>query len=286
MARELSGIFDYYFEGEWIFRLGHARFLKARAPLSQHIHHHMVEFVYMVRGTQNYQASGKTYVVHQGEVFFSLPDELHDTGASPEEKSEIFFLIVNLELCKKMSVFCTVEEYLGLQKYTVRQEERIFRAPEALPGAFLRLLRCFASKDQYFDTRVRNSFSEVLLALAQPCKPKVHVPGQVIQKSLSYIREHPEENISIAGLCEMEHLSASTYYKYFMQEFGVSPAEYILRQKIEKSKELLRQTDLSITEIAYHYKFSSGQYFATVFKRFCNMTPTQYRENAKKEGAG
>lgn len=285
MARELSGSFDYYFQGEWIFRLGHARFLKARAPLAQHIHPHMVEFVYLARGTQNYQASGKNYTVKQGEVFFSLPDELHDTGASPEEKGEIFFLIVDLELCKKMSVFCTEEEYPELQKYTVEQEERVFRAPEALPGAFVRLLRCFASKDQHFDTRVRNALSEVLLALSQPCKTEVHVPGNVIQKSLNYIREHPEETISIADLCEMEHQSVSTYYKYFMQEFGVSPAEYILRQKIEKSKELLCQTDLSITEIAYRYKFSSSQYFATVFKRFCNMTPTQYREIVKKEGA-
>lgn len=286
MARELSGSFDYYFQGEWIFRLGHARFLKARAPLAQHIHPHMVEFVYLARGTQNYQASGKKYTVKQGEVFFSLPDELHDTGASPEEKSEIFFLAVNLELSKKLPVFCTAEEYLGLQKYTVEQEERVFQAPEALQGAFVRLLRCFASKDQHFDTRVRNALSEVLLALSKPCKTEVQVPGHVIQKSLTYIREHPEETISIAALCEMEHMSASTYYKYFMQEFGVSPAEYILRQKIEKSKEVLGQTDMSVTEIAYHYKFSSSQYFATVFKRFCNMTPTQYREFAKREGAG
>ena len=53
---------------------------------------------------------GKKYTVKQGEVFFSLPDELHDTGALPEEKSEIFFLIVNLELSKKLPVFCTEEE--------------------------------------------------------------------------------------------------------------------------------------------------------------------------------
>ena len=285
MARELTGSFDYYFQGEWLFRLGHARFLKARAPLSQHIHPHMVEFVYLARGTQNYQASGKTYTVHQGEVFFSLPDELHDTGSLPEEKSEIFFLIVDPEVAKKLPVFCTEEEYLGLQKYTVEQEERVFQAPEALPGALVRLLRCFAFKDQHFDTRVRNALSEALLALSQPCKTEAPVPGQMIQKSLTYIWEHPEDAVKIADLCEMENMSASTYYKYFMQEFGVSPAEYILRQKIEKSKEMLQKTDRSVTEIAYQYKFSSGQYFATVFKRFCNMTPTQYRENVKREGA-
>lgn len=286
MARELTGSFDYYFQGEMLFRLGHARFLKARAPLSQHIHPHMIEFVYLARGTQNYQASGKTYTVHQGEVFYSLPDELHDTGSLPEEKSEIFFLIVDPEVIKKLSVFCTEEEYLGLKKYTVEQEKRVFQAPEELPGALVRLLRCFAFKDQHFDTRVRNVLSEVLLALCQPCKSQELIPGQMIQKSLAYIREHPEEAVKITDLCEMENMSASTYYKYFMQEFGVSPAEYILRQKIEKSKEMLQRTDLSVTEIAYQYKFSSSQYFATVFKRFCNMTPTEYREKAKKEGAG
>lgn len=47
-------------------------------------------------------------------------------------------------------------------------------------------------------------------------------------------------------------------------------------------EELLAATDMSVTEIAFRYGFSSSQYFATVFKRLCCSTPTQYRRMMKK----
>ena len=56
---------------------------------------------------------------------------------------------------------------------------------------------------------------------------------------------------------------------------------YILKKKIEKARSLLLETKLSITAIAFQCGFSSSQYFATAFKRFCRMTPSQFRESMK-----
>ena len=89
--------------------------------------------------------------------------------------------------------------------------------------------------------------------------------------------------IYVKELPLLDHMSLATYHKYFLKTMGLPPAEYIQKKKIEKARELLADTDLSVTEIAYRYGFSSGQYFATVFKRFCCVTPTQFRKNIRKE---
>ena len=68
----------------------------------------------------------------------------------------------------------------------------------------------------------------------------------------------------------------------FVQITGSSCEEDILRTKPEKARELLAATDMSVTEIAFRYGFSSSQYFATVFKRLCCSTPTRYRRMMKK----
>lgn len=60
-----------------------------------------------------------------------------------------------------------------------------------------------------------------------------------------------------------------------------SPVRTLSRIRIERAKHLLRETNLSITEIAGQCGFSSSQRFATVFKKFSDMSPRHYRASAK-----
>lgn len=58
--------------------------------------------------------------------------------------------------------------------------------------------------------------------------------------------------------------------------------EYVNKLRIEKSMELLRNTEMSITEIAERMGFSSSRYFSTAFKKYTGITPTQFKESAGK----
>jgi len=281
MAKESRKIYDYYYKGQWVFRIGYVQYLKAHAPLSLHQHPHMTEFVYLERGTQKYQASGRNYTVNQGEVFFTIPDELHDTGAAPEERSSLYYLIIDLSLAPVLHLFTDSGEYDALKTFYTEQNNRILKASASFPETLKQLLKSFAIQDGHYDTRVKNALSNVLLALITPQDTIQSSPTQTIQRSLNYIQEHLEEVIRVSDLPGLEHTSLSTYNKNFIKAMGQPPGEYILQKKIEKTKELLLHTDLSVTEIAYKYGFSSGQYYATVFKRFTNTTPSQFRQNIK-----
>ena len=60
---------------------------------------------------------------------------------------------------------------------------------------------------------------------------------------------------------------------------GISPHQYILKCKIERAKELLKNPLLSIADISYSLSFSSQSHFTTVFRRFTGITPNTYRQN-------
>ena len=57
----------------------------------------------------------------------------------------------------------------------------------------------------------------------------------------------------------------------------MGPNNYINKFRMERAAEMLRQTELSMTEIAERTGFSSSRYFSTTFKKYMGVTPTQYK---------
>ncbi len=277
MEKERRIVHKYYYKQQLFFSIGYVQYLAAFRPLAVHDHKQMTEFVYMERGSQTYRTDTKDYLVKQGEVFFTHPGEPHGTGAFPEEVSSLYYLIIDLSLLSKLNLFTDPEEYVQIQDYFSRINSRIFKASADLPLSLRQLVKCFDTADNHFDTRIRNALSQVLLDLSIPFTKCASPPAEAIGHSLSYIQEHLTEVIRVSDLPPLDHLSLPVYNKLFVQAMGLPPGEYIQKQKIEKTKELLTGTDLSITEIAHQYGFSSSQYFSTVFKRFCYVTPSQYR---------
>ena len=282
MHREQRQVYDYYYRQEFLFRIGYVHFLEAGAPMFPHDHGNMTEFVYMERGSQNYSIKEQNFIVNPGEVFFTRSYETHCTGDSPEEVSVLYYLIVDLSRLSEMSLFVYPEEYTRVSEWLLGQNSHIFKASASLPKALEHLLKCFSIEGElHFDTHVRNALSHVLIALSTPVVSESEKMLGSITHSLSYIQEHLNEPIYVSDLPALDGMSLSAYHKYFLQATGTPPGEYILKKKIEMTKTLLSDTDLTITEIAFHCGFSSSQYFATVFKRFCCMTPSQYRDSMK-----
>ena len=61
---------------------------------------------------------------------------------------------------------------------------------------------------------------------------------------------------------------------------GMGPSNYINKLRMECAAEMLRKTELSMTEIAERTGFSSSRYFSTTFKKYMGVTPTQYKSDS------
>ena len=93
-----------------------------------------------------------------------------------------------------------------------------------------------------------------------------------------FIWEHLGSNLSLEDLAEQAGLSASHFCSSFKRAAGISPHQYLLRARIERSKELLRSTPRSITDVALVTGFSSASHFAAAFKKATALTPVQYQK--------
>ncbi|WP_318010941.1 helix-turn-helix transcriptional regulator [Clostridium estertheticum] len=101
--------------------------------------------------------------------------------------------------------------------------------------------------------------------------------GGKLLNALKGIQKNIFNVIMISDLADIMHLSESYFAKLFKEKTGISPHEYILRNKIEISKDLILKNDYSVTYIAHMFGFSSSQYFSTVFKRFTGISPNIFR---------
>ncbi len=93
-----------------------------------------------------------------------------------------------------------------------------------------------------------------------------------------YLDEHYASKITLERLCETLYCSRATITSAFRAAHGCSIGEYLVKVRVSKAKELLRETTLPFDDVANLCGFSDRGYFAKVFKRHCGVTPGEYRE--------
>ncbi len=97
----------------------------------------------------------------------------------------------------------------------------------------------------------------------------------------NYIHSHLNEELSLRELAKLAQLSPYHFGRLFKQSTGLSPHQFVMRQRIAKGRELLAEEYLSIAEIGDQLGFASQSHFTTVFRNLAGTTPSRYRQ--KKE---
>ena len=97
-----------------------------------------------------------------------------------------------------------------------------------------------------------------------------------------YIDMHFKDALTLEHLAEVAHMNKFYLSHSFKREYGISPINYMISRRIEESKYLLAETDLSLSQIAQLLGFSSLSYFSQVFHRTQSISPREYRQSLKK----
>ncbi|MDO4157076.1 MAG: AraC family transcriptional regulator [Oscillospiraceae bacterium] len=94
---------------------------------------------------------------------------------------------------------------------------------------------------------------------------------------INYIQQNIKRKLSIPEIANYLHLHPSYLSKLFQEQMGCSIHTYIIMQKIEEAKNLLKFTDYPCRAIASSLSFSSQSHFIQLFQKYTNITPKQYR---------
>ncbi len=105
-------------------------------------------------------------------------------------------------------------------------------------------------------------------------------PTQLTIAVANYIQRHLSEPVRAEDIAKELYMSRPYLSKKFKEETGETLTDFILKEKTEEAKRLLRYSDKSLTAIGSYLGFSSLGHFSQVFKRYTGRTPTEYREKA------
>jgi len=104
---------------------------------------------------------------------------------------------------------------------------------------------------------------------------------ELIEKAISYIQNHYQQDICIDEVCEFVALSVSHFCALFKQVTGSTFLEYVTRCRIEKAKYLLLHTEVKVYQLSPLVGYQDSKYFTQVFKKMTGMTPSEFRGNAE-----
>ena len=103
------------------------------------------------------------------------------------------------------------------------------------------------------------------------------LPPRQLQQVLDYIDAHLDRDLRLADLAVLLDMSQFHFSRLFKQSLSVSPHQYLIQQRLERAKQLLKQTDQSILEIALDCGFNSHSHLSRQFRQVTGMTPKAFR---------
>ena len=101
-----------------------------------------------------------------------------------------------------------------------------------------------------------------------------------IQKCCDYIHFHLGDKITVSELARLVGHADNYLIRKFKEETGLSISQYIIKAKMEKAKELLRDSNDTVQDISMQLGFATQSHFGEQFKKHTSMTPVQWRSGA------
>lgn len=244
-----------------------------------HTHNHL-ELFYIIGGQGQFLIDDQLYPVNANNLVVINPNVTHTEVSLNAQPLEYIVLgIEGIELK-------TGENVNG--QYSILD---YFESVE-ISGCLRNILWEMEQKNTGYED-ICQAYMEILIIrlmrntdLAIPAEPQVTTTNRQCANIRRYIDVHFKEPLTLEQLAEEGHMNKYYLSHAFKREYGISPINYMISKRIDESKYLLAETDLSMSQIAQLLGFSSLSYFSQVFRKTQAVSPMEYRQSARIIDAG
>ena len=234
--------------------------------------HSYWELTYVDKGELLTTIDGVSYHLKQGDLIFYAPMQFHTQ--STFEKISSSYLTINFKMnFNHADLLCNKIFSLKRDSYFI-----VTKLIEELSNDNLYsndLSLCYLKQLIIQMLRLDNSYFH--------SKPTTHMQqtyeNELLNDILLYIDNNIYEKISVSTLCEHFCISTSMLHSLFRKNMNNTAKNYINELKLSKSKELIRNSTHTLSEISEMLGFSSIHYFSKKFKLYFNISPTEYSKS-------
>jgi len=181
---------------------------------------------------------------------------------------------MSIELLKKLHTNFTKSFYCALGNHQVNAEQ-VFN------GSYT--YEQYLAAYHHYQT-LMEAIDYILSFMEQLNESKMEPESDQIEKVILYIRSNLDKNITRSEVASHVFINPEYLSRLFKKRTGYMLKDFILHEKMEYAKFLLKTTDLSISIIASKVGYSNFSHFSKAFRRAEDTTPQDYRQNHKKEG--
>ena len=240
-----------------------------------HTHNHM-ELFYILGGKGQFSIQDQLYPVNANNLVIINPNVTHTEVSLNAQPLEYIVLgIDGIELqtsANSNGQFNILNEFESVD----------------ISGCLRNIIREMELKNTGYED-ICQAYMEILIirlmrntALDIPSEPHSVAANRQCAAVRRYIDLHFKESLTLEQLAEEGHMNKFYLSHAFKREYGISPINYMISRRIEESKYLLAETDLSMSQIAQLLGFSSLSYFSQAFRRTQSISPKEYRQSQKR----
>ncbi len=216
---------------------------------------------FVLSGTGTYVVKGKEYHPTAGQIFCFAPFE--PVYYTADEKDPWSYIWINFMIN-------------GTVPY------RFHRSVEDAP--FLRPIFEAIKNYSYHDTNGQGFTTDCLNKIAEQLATEHSNSSSLIGKAIRYIQNHyTNENLSITEIADKIGTNRYTLAEIFSIEKGITPIEYLVRFRLEKACEYMKQQGLSPSVAAYSVGYKNYTQFGRIFKKYYGVSPKAYQKQDLEE---
>lgn len=257
--------------------------------------HNEMEICYVRGGKAVYKIASNEYTVEKGDFVFVNPNVIH--AVLPSYESEQLFITVHLFEDSFISggVGTAIDiKYIAPVVNNTNIEIVIIKADDKRAVEIGKLMEENAvlklKKPDFWEFDLKTNAFKIWKILFNSVDknydnlPMPEVPYRRLKQALSYIQVHYAEKITLEDIASEVHISTRECNRMFRKYLNMSPISYMLSVRLSHAVRMLCNTEKTVFEIAVENGYSCSSQFSKHFRDCYDITPSEYRKAAKKEG--
>lgn len=250
--------------------------------------HAFRELIYVDTGSVNIEAEDFSGVLNKNMMIIHKSGEIHSLSCPEGTAPNV--IIIGFECsAPELDAFSVSPVVLSSEQQkiltdVIREGRMVFKGPYDIPNLKdMKKRKDYPfGADQMIKLKLEILFID-LIRSADTLDSDVHLVSNdpKLHEIHSYIENNYKEKITLDELCFLFGTNKTTLCSSFKNVYGDTVIGYINKLKIKHAKKLMREGNLSLTQISAVLRFSSIHYFSRMFKKYENISPTEYINTIK-----